>query len=91
MCTYRTERLTVEGSGKGPTEWLAVTEAAVYYDHPVHAGHEHTLNIDLRNPAAGPAARVALELSAGSARALAAAITAALDLVGEQALPQHRA
>jgi len=44
----------------------------------VHAMAEDTLNIDFLNPAQGPSARVAVELSAESARALAAAIEAAL-------------
>jgi Family of unknown function (DUF6295) len=50
----------------------------VYFDHPVHAPAEHTLNIDFRNPARGPAARVAVELTAESARELARAIEATL-------------
>ena len=39
---------------------------------------EHTLNIDFANPGKGPSARVAVELTAESARALARAIGAAL-------------
>jgi hypothetical protein len=78
MCTYRTEAVALTGSGKGPAGWFRVTDASVYYDHPVHAAAEHTLNIDFLNPTAGPAARVAVELSPDSARALAQAITATL-------------
>ena len=78
MCTYNTEQVQLSGSGKGATGWFSVTGATVYYDHPVHAMAEHTLNIDFRNPALGPSARVAVELTAESARALAAAIEAAL-------------
>jgi len=79
MCTYVTMRTPVEGSAKGPAGgWFHVTDATVYYDHPVHAMAEHTLNIDVADPARGPAARVALELTASSARALAAAINEAL-------------
>ena len=78
MCTYQTEQISIEGSGKGASGWFAVSEATVYFDHPVHAMAEHTLNIDFRNPAAGPAARVAVELTAESARELARAIEAAL-------------
>ena len=38
----------VEGSAKGPNGgWFRVTDATVYFDHPVHAMAEHTLNIDL--------------------------------------------
>lgn len=79
MCTYITETLPVVGSGKGRTDWLRLHEASVYFDHPVHAGAEHTLNIDLRDPAGGPSARVALELSASSARRLAETILHTLD------------
>jgi hypothetical protein len=79
MCTYQTERLTVEGSGKGAAGWFRLTDASVYLDHPVHAAAEHTLNIDFRNPAMGAAARVAVELEASTARALAEAILRSLD------------
>jgi hypothetical protein len=81
MCTYQTELLEVTGSGKGPAEWLRVTDASVYVDHPVHAMAGHTLNIDLRNPGQGPAARVALELHPDSARELAEAILRSLAAV----------
>ena len=79
MCTYQTTTLAVRGSGKGRVGWFAVKSASVYVDHPVHAGVDHTLNIDLHNPDAGPAHRVAVELDAASARALAEAILQALD------------
>jgi hypothetical protein len=80
MCTYATVTTPVEGSAKGPHgKWFRVTDATVYFDHPVHALAEHTLNIDVAAPHEGPAARVALELSAASARELMAAIAAALD------------
>jgi Family of unknown function (DUF6295) len=78
MCTYLTENVDVEGSGKGTAGWFALSQATVYFDHPQHAQAEHTLNIDFLNPRGGPAARVAVELTAQSARALAAAIESAL-------------
>jgi uncharacterized protein DUF6295 len=78
MCTYLTETLDVEGSGKGTAGWFALSQATVYFDHPQHAPAEHTLNIDFLNPGQGPSARVAVELTAQSARALAAAIESAL-------------
>ena len=78
MCTYLTEKLDVEGSGKGSAGWFTLSQATVYLDHPQHAPAEHTLNIDFLNPQQGPAARVAVELTAQSARALAAAIESAL-------------
>ncbi|HUY52819.1 MAG TPA: DUF6295 family protein [Streptosporangiaceae bacterium] len=78
MCTYLTEKVDVTGSGKGASGWFKLSEATVYFDHPVHAPAEHTLNIDFLNPAQGPSARVAVELTAESARALAKAIEATL-------------
>ncbi|HZC26439.1 MAG TPA: DUF6295 family protein [Actinopolymorphaceae bacterium] len=80
MCTYETMRADVDGSAKGPGgNWFHVTDATVYFDHPVHAMAEHTLNVDFADPSRGPAARVAVELTAASARELVAAIQAALD------------
>ncbi|HEX6444334.1 MAG TPA: DUF6295 family protein [Streptosporangiales bacterium] len=78
MCTYLTEQRAIEGSGKGATGWFTVTDAAVYVDHPVHAQYEHTVNIDFANPAKGPSARVAVELTEESALALVDAIHKAL-------------
>ena len=83
MCTYLTEKVSITGSGKGPSGWFTVTDASVYFDHPVHAPAEHTLNIDFRNPEAGPGARVAVELTAQTARELAEAILRTLDQVPE--------
>ena len=78
MCTYLTMKVDVEGSGKGPDGWFALTDAQVYVDHPQHAQQEHTVNIDFLNPAQGPAARVAVELTEESALALIEAIRSAL-------------
>ena len=80
MCTYATFQTQLDGSAKGPaSRWFHVTGATVYFDHPVHAMAEHTLNVDFADPASGPSARVAVELTAASARDLIAAIEAALD------------
>jgi hypothetical protein len=80
MCTYATVQERVDGSAKGPNgSWFHVTDATVYFDHPVHAMAEHTHNIDFADPSRGPSARVAVELTADSARRLMAAIQAALD------------
>jgi hypothetical protein len=56
MCTYRTENVSIAGSGKGPQGWFGVTDAT----------------------SMGPAARVAVELTEESARALVTAITSTL-------------
>ena len=79
MCTYLTEKVELSGSAKGASGWFRVTEGSVYFDHPVHAPYGHTLNIDFLAPEQGPSARVAVELSAESARALMKAIEAVLD------------
>jgi hypothetical protein len=81
MCTYLTETIKIAGSGKGSAGWFAVSDASVYFDHPVHAMAEHTLNIDFRNPGKGPDARVAVELTYESARELVRAIEATLGAV----------
>jgi hypothetical protein len=87
MCTYTTETAAMNGSAKGPGgAWFHVTDATVYFDHPVHAMADHTLNIDLADPSKGPGARVALELTAASARELVATIEAALSTVPEDLL-----
>lgn len=82
MCTYNTVTAELSGSAKGPaSKWFHVDHATVYYDHPVHAMAGHALNIDIADPSAGPGQRVALELTAESARALVQAIEDALAAV----------
>jgi hypothetical protein len=81
MCTYQTTTLAVAGSGKGAQGWFPVSDATVYFDHPVHASADHTLNIDLINPSRGASARVAMELDPDSARALAEAILDTLETI----------
>jgi Family of unknown function (DUF6295) len=87
MCTYITEKVTVAGSGKGANGWFPVTDASVYFDHPSHAPAEHTLNLDFLNPAQGPSARVAVEFTPESARALAHAILSTLASVPPGLIP----
>ena len=57
MCTYETEHVPISGSGKGPSGWFSLSAATVYFDHPVHAAAEHTLNVDFLNPGLGPQRR----------------------------------
>ncbi len=78
MCTMISKQVKIEGSGKGTAGWFAVRQADVSFDHPFHAAAEHALNIDFVNEAQGPGARVAVELTAESARALVEAIQVVL-------------
>ncbi len=78
MCTMIAEQIEIEGSGKGQAGWFVVRRADVSFDHPFHAPYEHALNIDFVDVAQGPGVRVAVELSAESARALVASIQAVL-------------
>ena len=85
MCSYLTVPTDIAGSAKGAQGWINVTSAQVYFDHPFHAPFDHTLNIDFTDPARGRGARVAVELSAESARRLVASITEALAAAGAAA------
>lgn len=85
MCSYLTVNTEIAGSAKGAQGWISVTSANVYFDHPYHAPFEHSLNIDFADPARGPGARVAVELSAESARRLVASINEALAAAGAAA------
>ena len=79
MCTWITEQADISAHAKGVPDWVAVTRANVYYDHPVSVPLDHALIIDFVNEAAGPGTRISVELSAESARELLRAIQAALD------------
>jgi hypothetical protein len=72
-------KISIDGSGKGQEGWFQVHEASVSYDHPYHIPLEYALNIDFVNQDFGPGARVAIELSEKSARALVAAIQEVLE------------
>jgi hypothetical protein len=85
MCSYITEKTAITGSGKGPDGWFQLSHAIVYLDHPYFTPMEHTLNIDFINQAAGPSARVAVELSPDSARKLVVRIQTALKAAEEPA------
>ncbi|MDA0769942.1 MAG: DUF6295 family protein [Chloroflexi bacterium] len=84
MCNYVTEKTKISGSGKSSQGWIPLTEARVYFDHPFHTMEDHTLNIDFVDENQGINARVAVELTAESARALIVKIEAALKF-GEEA------
>lgn len=72
------QQIAIRVSGKGTAGWFDVRQANVSFDHPFSAALEHALNIDFVNEALGPGARVAVELSTESAKALAATIHAVL-------------
>jgi hypothetical protein len=78
MCSYIVEKTSVSGSAKGPSGWMRIDTANVYFDHPYHAPLDHALAIDFVCEADGARERVAVELSADSARALVQKILAAL-------------
>jgi hypothetical protein len=78
MCTMIAHQAKIEGRGKSGEDWFEVHEANVSYDHPYDMPLEHALNIDFVNEAAGPSARVAVELSIDAARKLVRTIEAVL-------------
>jgi uncharacterized protein DUF6295 len=73
MCTMISLTTPIRGSGKGTAGWFPVSQANVGYDHATHA-----LLLDFVNPALGLGARVAVELSLDSGRALLEQIRAAI-------------
>ena len=79
MCSYIVEKAKLLGSAKGPNGWMRIDTANVYFDHPFHAPLDHALGIDFINEAEGGRERVAVEISAESARELVAKILAALE------------
>ena len=79
MCTMISEKVKIEGSGKGTSGWFKLEQANVSYDHPFNAPYEYALNIDFVNEAQGLSSRVAVELSEQAARDLIKTILSALD------------
>jgi hypothetical protein len=88
MCTYQTNKVSLRGSAKTRLGWMKVTDATVYFDHPVHFGTGHALMIDVTDPTKGPGARLALELDPNSARDLAESILRTLDQVPSELLAE---
>lgn len=78
MCTSIVEVVAANGAGKGEDGWFALTHSVVSYDHPHHAVLEEAITIDFVNRAEGPGARVAVELTLESARALSGALARAI-------------
>jgi hypothetical protein len=78
MCSYIVEKAALRGSAKGPSGWMRIDTANVYYDHPFHAPMDHALAIDFVCEADGARERVAVEISRESALELMEKIKAAL-------------
>ena|SRR5712691_982522 len=79
MCSYIVQKAALVGSAKGMKGWMTIDTAHVYYDHPFHAQLDHALAIDFVNLSEGGRDRVAVELSAESARELVKQILLALE------------
>ena len=79
MCTSIVEIVSASGAGKGDDGWFELTNSVVSYDHPHHALLEEAITIDFVNSALGPAARVAVELTLQSAKALSGALIRAIE------------
>jgi len=78
MCTSIVEIVGADGAGKGDGGWFALTHSVVSYDHPHHALLEEAITIDFVNAGLGPGARVAVELTLESAKALSDALQRAV-------------
>jgi|TARA_B110000263_G_C15149554_1_gene437192 hypothetical protein len=78
MCTWIIETAEMYGSGKGADGWFRMNQANVYYDHPYDAPLDHALMIDFVADPTKPGNRVAVEISADSARRLIKSIEVAL-------------
>ena len=76
MCTYVTTSVDAAGSAYDGDDWFPVDRATVYFDHPQDAPVDHALCVDVWSPTGR---RIAVELDAVSARALAETILATLE------------
>ena len=78
MCSWIVETAALTGKAKGPDGWFDVEQANVYFDHPFSAAMDHALIIDFVKDPRRAGDRVAVEISAESARQLIASIERAL-------------
>jgi hypothetical protein len=78
MCTSIVEVVGADGAGKGDGGWFSLSHAVVSYDHPHHALLEEAITIDFLNTGLGPGARVAVEITLQSAKALSGALARAI-------------
>jgi len=79
MCSYIVDKIHLTGSAKGQSGWISVDTAHVFFDHPFHATLDHALGVDFLSERDGGRERIAIELSAESARQLAHSILTALE------------
>lgn len=78
MCSWIVETAEMSGMAKGPDGWMELKQANVYFDHPFKAPMEHALIIDFVRDPERPNGRVAVEISAESAKRLVESINRAL-------------
>lgn len=84
MCTSIVEIAAAEGKAKGGAEWFDVNRAVVSYDHARHALLDDAITIDFINTELEAGARAAVELTLDSAKALQAALAAAIAEADEE-------
>ena len=78
MCSWIVEKAKMDGVAKGPDGWMGLEQANVYFDHPFKAAMDHALIIDFVKDPDRPDGRVAVEISAESAKRLVESINRAL-------------
>src|SRR6516162_4947048 len=78
ICTSIADVVGADGAGKSGDGGCDLTHSVVSYDHPHHALFEDAINIDFVNPALGPGARVAVEISLEAAKELSGALARAI-------------
>ncbi|HEX3885592.1 MAG TPA: DUF6295 family protein [Stellaceae bacterium] len=91
MCTSIVEIVDASGAGKTGDGWIDLTHAVVSYDHPHHALLEEAITIDFVNSALAPGARVAVELTLETGKALRDALTRAIAAADKEEAERHRA
>lgn len=74
MCTSISGQIQTTGSAKGVSGWFSLANITVGYDHPAHLHDNHAILLDFVNHDLGPSGRVAVELTADSARELISAL-----------------
>ena len=78
MCTSIVEIVPAEGMAKRGSEWFALTQAVVAYDHARHAPLADVITLDFINAGLEPGARAGIELTLESAKDLLAALERAI-------------